>query len=350
MGTKSRGEENDPFAKPGERSSWSGTAKPPPPGPPLPPGSPGTAAGSRVTPTPVPPGPTPPTPPTSAPIATPPGAHGYPPPSAGSTMYPPPSPSTSWGASSSKNWMGITSLVLGVTCIGAGLLGAIFGHLGLAACKRGEANNRGLTLAGVIVNYSMFCLGLAGLVFALATAGDAGRPSTPTHTSGFATQNAEPTQGAGPTAEPTAAPTIDAAAGHPLDTSLAISRYWYDLTVGDCVSAFYAAEPDESGDYPFQDPTVVPCSEPHYGEVYALALIGGTEAPDDAVFQAHTAQLCEGPAFTDYVGVSDYFDSALYYDVLYPNPEAWKDGGHEMVCVVVEESGTTVGSLRDSGL
>jgi hypothetical protein len=248
--------------------------------------------------------------------------------------------------------MGITSLVLGVTCVGAGLLGAIFGHLGLAACKRGEANNRGLALAGVIVNYSMIGLGILGLVVFAVVGGDSGRPTTPAHTSGFATQNAEPTQSAEPTqgAEPTQAPAVDAAAGYTLDTSLAVSHYWYDLQVGDCVTSFYAAEPDASGEYPFQDPTVVPCSGPHYGEVYALASIGGPEAPNDAVFQAHTAQLCEGPAFADYVGVSDYFESSLYYDVLYPNAAAWSDGGNEMVCVVVEESGSTVGSLRGSGL
>ncbi len=255
-------------------------------------------------------------------------------------MYPPPPPAGNWGASSAKNWMGITSLVLGLTCIGAGLLGVIFGHMGLAACRRGEANNRGLALAGEIVNYSMIAQGLKRNVIAAVTGGDAGRPTTPTHTSGFATQNAEPT--------PTSA--FDVTEGHPLDTSLAISRYWYDLTVGDCVSDFYAAEPDANGDHPFTDPTVVPCSEPHYGEVFALALIGGTEAPSEAVFQAHIAQLCEGPAFANYVGVSDYYASSLYHDVLYPNPAAWKDGGHEMVCVVVEESGSTVGSLRGSGL
>jgi len=341
MGTKARGDENDPFAKPGGRKAWSGTAKPPPPGPPLPPGSPGVAAGPQFT-----PAPTPPTPPASAPVVTPSGAYSYPPPNGGTMYPPPPPPSASWGASSSKNWMGITSLVMGVTCIGAGLLGAIFGHLGLAACKRGEATNRGLALAGVIVNYSMLGIGLIGLAVALATGGDAGRSATPTHTSGFATQNAEPSQ----SAEPTGAPTADAAASHPLDTSLAISRYWYDLAIGDCVSSFYATEPDANGDYPFQDPTVVPCSEPHYGEVYALAMIGGTGAPDQAIFEAHEAQLCEGPAFADYVGVSDYYESSLYYDVLYPNPDAWKDGGREMVCVVVDESGSTVGSLRDSGL
>lgn len=340
MATKSRGDENDPFANQGGRASWSGTAQPPPPGPPLPPGSPGAMPDLPFAPTPIPPAP--PLPPASAgsaPIATPPGAHGYPAPSAGGTMYPPPPPSSSWGASSAKNWMGITSLVMGVTCIFAGLLGAIFGHMGLAACRRGEANNRGLALAGLIVNYSIIGLGLVGLAVTVAT-GDDGRSATPTHTSGFATQSAEPT----------ADPASDAAASHPLDSSLAISRYWYDLAVGNCISNFYAAEPDASGEYPFVDPVIVPCSEPHYGEVYALALIGGTEPPNDAVFQAHMAQLCEGSAFEAYVGVSDYFSSALYYDTLYPNPAAWKDGGNEMVCVLIDESGATVGSLKNSGL
>lgn len=252
-------------------------------------------------------------------------------------MYPPPPASSTWGASSAKNWMGITSLIL--ACIGGGLLGIVFGHMGLVACKRGEANNRGVALAGVIVNYSM--IGLLVMVLALVGVLSRSAPSaTPTHTSGFATQNAEATQ----------VPIADATEGHPLDTSLAISGYWYDLTIGECVSSFHASEPDASGEYPFQDPTVVPCSEPHYGEVYALATIGGTEAPNDAVFQAHTEQLCEGSAFADYVGVSDYFDSSLYYGVLYPNPSAWTDGGREMVCVVVDESGSTVGSLRGSGL
>ena len=343
MATKSRGDENDPFAHPGGSGSWSGTAQPPPPGPPLPPGSPGAMADPPFAPIASPPAPpVPPVPPASAgsaPIATPPGAYGYPAPSAGGIMYPPPPPSSSWGASSAKNWMGITSLVMGVTCIFAGLIGAIFGHMGLAACRRGEANNRGLALAGVIVNYSMIGLGLVGFAVSAAT-GDDGRSATPTHTSGFATQRAEPS----------VEPSFGAAASHPLDASLAVSSYWYDLAIGNCVSDFYAAEPDASGEYPFVDPVVVPCSESHYGEVYALALIGGTEPPNDAVFQAHMAQLCEGSAFEDYVGVSDYFSSALYYDTLYPSPEAWKDGGHEMVCVLVDESGSTVGSLKDSGL
>lgn len=66
-----------------------------------------------------------------------------------------------------KNWMNITSLalslsglVLGVTAIA----GIVFGHLGLAAVKRGEANNRSLGLAGLIVGYVLTCLFLLAII------------------------------------------------------------------------------------------------------------------------------------------------------------------------------------------
>jgi peptidyl-prolyl cis-trans isomerase B (cyclophilin B) len=62
-----------------------------------------------------------------------------------------------------KNWMNVASLalslsglILGVTAIA----GIVFGHLGLSAVKRGEANNRGLGLAGLIIGYVLTGLGL----------------------------------------------------------------------------------------------------------------------------------------------------------------------------------------------
>jgi len=320
MGARPPRDDSDPFASPKGRAGWSGTAQPPPPGPPLPPGSPGGAV---------------PPPPVS--IPSPPPPSGYP--SAGGYSSPPPPPSGGWGASDGKNWMGILSLVLGCTCVASGLIGAIFGHLGLAACKRGEANNPGIALAGVIVNYAV--IGLAVIGISIYVAGGGSSPSsTPTHTSGFATQGTEATQ----------TPESDDLASHPLDTTLSVSRYWYDLTVGDCVTNFYSDEEPVDGNYLYEDPTIVPCSEPHYGEVYALAGIGGVEPPSDETFQTHLEQLCQGSAFATYVGVSDYFESEIYYDVLYPSDLAWEDGGREMVCLLVEEDETTIGSLRGSGL
>jgi hypothetical protein len=62
-----------------------------------------------------------------------------------------------------KNWMNVASLalslsglILGITAIA----GIVFGHLGLSAVKRGEANNRSLGLAGLIIGYVLTGLGL----------------------------------------------------------------------------------------------------------------------------------------------------------------------------------------------
>ncbi|MDR1189346.1 MAG: DUF4190 domain-containing protein [Bifidobacteriaceae bacterium] len=59
-----------------------------------------------------------------------------------------------------KNGWGVASLILsiaGVTVIFSlfigSILGIIFGHLGLHAVRQGTANNRGVTLAGLIVGY-----------------------------------------------------------------------------------------------------------------------------------------------------------------------------------------------------
>ncbi|MFW7414158.1 DUF4190 domain-containing protein [Demequina sp. SO4-18] len=66
-----------------------------------------------------------------------------------------------------KNWMNITSLVLGIvglftwfTAIG----GIILGHMGRSAEKKGQADNGGLGLAGLIISYIVMVLGLIALV------------------------------------------------------------------------------------------------------------------------------------------------------------------------------------------
>ncbi|GIG53383.1 DUF4190 domain-containing protein [Demequina activiva] len=62
-----------------------------------------------------------------------------------------------------KNWMGIVSLVASLSTIVTGIgciAGIVFGHLGLNAAKNGEANNRGLSLAGLITGYVFLGIGL----------------------------------------------------------------------------------------------------------------------------------------------------------------------------------------------
>jgi len=108
------------------------------------------------------PGPPPPpgASPAAGPHATPPGYHsgsaqqpgGQPPVYPGQPgAYPyPPRPYYP------KTWMNIVALVTGLMCFGP--LAAIFGHLGVNAANRGEAEYKGMGTAGLILGY-------AGLAF-----------------------------------------------------------------------------------------------------------------------------------------------------------------------------------------
>ncbi|MEU6932219.1 DUF4190 domain-containing protein [Streptomyces sp. NPDC046385] len=102
------------------------------------------------------------------------GAYGYPtpapvPPATPSYGYPPASPYPSYGAGygqpgwqqSPSNGMGTTAMVLGIIAVAGfcmyglgivlGVLALIFGIIGMKKANRGEATNRGMALAGVIL-------------------------------------------------------------------------------------------------------------------------------------------------------------------------------------------------------
>lgn len=79
-------------------------------------------------------------------------------------------------ASTEKDWMGVTSLVLSLATLIVGFTwigGIIFGHMGLAAAKRGEASNRGIALAGTIIGWvfaGLTIIAIVGLVVFFAVA------------------------------------------------------------------------------------------------------------------------------------------------------------------------------------
>lgn len=62
------------------------------------------------------------------------------------------------GLAQSKNWMNVASLVLSLTGLVTGItaiLGIVFGHLGMQAAQRGEADNGGMGRAGLITGYGI---------------------------------------------------------------------------------------------------------------------------------------------------------------------------------------------------
>ena len=114
---------------------------------------------------------------------------------------------------------------------------------------------------------------------------------------------------------------------------------------GDCVVAPTAITTE------VKDLTVVPCSQPHQQEVYALApypLPAGTEKtaayPGEAVLKAFADGACLG-AFTAYVG-TDYRDSSLFFTYLLPSARGWQAGqDRDVTCVI-----TTTGAKRTSSV
>ncbi|MEU8760883.1 DUF4190 domain-containing protein [Streptomyces sp. NPDC048659] len=94
------------------------------------------------------------------------GAYGYPAPAAPPSYgYPPSSPYPAYGQpgwqQAPANGMGTTAMVLGIVAVVGfcfyglgvvlGVLALIFGIIGLKKVNRGEANNRGMAIAGIVL-------------------------------------------------------------------------------------------------------------------------------------------------------------------------------------------------------
>jgi hypothetical protein len=228
-------------------------------------------------------------------------------------------------ADSRRNWMGLTAFI--ASLLGGGLIAIVLGHLGLRAAARGKATNRATALAGTILGY----VGVVALGGALVATG--------------ALAGVFPLGSSVPQSSVTVTPL--APSGIPaVDSTLTVADRWFGLAIGDCVLEFdTGADP---ADPTIEKPEVVPCSGAHFGEVYAIAAIGGDTVPDDATFRLHSREVCAGPLFASYVGVEEYEDSGLLFDVLYPAERSWENGTHQMVCLLVEKGGSTTGSLKGS--
>ncbi|WP_156155772.1 DUF4190 domain-containing protein [Demequina phytophila] len=107
--------------------------------------------------------------PQAGPQATPPPAQPYAQPGAQQPGYaaapPPPAYQRPPGQAGAKTWMNITSFVTSI--LGLGLVGVIFGHLGVSASNRGEAELKGLGIAGLIIGYLQIVLGIIAIVIGI---------------------------------------------------------------------------------------------------------------------------------------------------------------------------------------
>lgn len=73
-------------------------------------------------------------------------------------------------ASKPKTWMNITSLITSI--LGMGLIGVIFGHLGVNAANKGQADLKGLGIAGLVLGYISIVAGIILTIVIVAAIGD----------------------------------------------------------------------------------------------------------------------------------------------------------------------------------
>ena len=269
------------------------------------------------------------------------------------TFAPPPEPpgpgySGSGVPSTAKNWKAIVALILWFVP-GGPLIGIFLAHGAVKAAKGGEATNKGLGIAALVVNY--FAVGAVALLILAAAVFEDWTPG----------QSNDGNQGSGlqPAVDASADKTADpddpdvpadeVDTTRVLDTSLETSEYWYGLRVGDCILDFYPPGAKDDEVLNVDGLEVVPCTEPHYGEVFVITAISGEDAPSDATYDYHLETICSGAPFEAYVG-AQWRDSALYYDSLYPADGWWHDGNHEFVCLLVEEDEESNQAFRDSGI
>lgn len=111
-----------------------------------------------------------------------------------------------------------------------------------------------------------------------------------------------------------------------------------DVRVGDCV-----ADLTESTRL-FTLP-VVPCEEPHIGEVYALFDLSLEEWPGEDVVFAEAEEGCvnELAAYS----MTAYNDVTVEIYYVHPTQATWRRGDREVICVTDYQDGPRTGPLRD---
>lgn len=136
---------------------------------------------------------------------------------------------------------------------------------------------------------------------------------------------------------PSSAPSRDAETGE--ITEKQDNADVFSLRVGDCMDTTNVGSQVSSL-------PVVPCSESHTDEAYyAFNLSGDTFPGDDAVgAEADARCIAE---FEGFVGKS-YEETELGYWPFIPTADSWSSGDREVLCLVADPYGETVGSLKGS--
>ncbi|MEW2416454.1 DUF4190 domain-containing protein [Streptomyces sp. NPDC046866] len=125
-----------------------------------------------------------------------------------------------------------------------------------------------------------------------------------------------------------------------------------DIRTGDCFDTggkLAQYNDDKDGGQGGSSVKIVPCTQPHEGEAYAVFRLDDGAYPGKDKVVSLAEQKCAGNELTDYVGKSAKLPETLEVFYYYPQSTTWIRGDREITCFIGNTSGPTTGSLRAAG-
>jgi hypothetical protein len=244
-----------------------------------------------------------------------------------------------------RNGLGTTALILGIIGVLTGIIpflfwvagilgiiGLILGLVGLSRGQRGEATNGTMALWGIITSAVAVVLSIVGLVIFVGVFAELGEEAAVVTESTVAPATESPTS---PAAETSPPPHVEETA-----PALGVEVDVYKLKVGDC---FIESQDDAEEEY-ITTVQIMPCSESHSDEVFALVTLPEGDFPGLDGIDSQAGESCEAE-FEGFVGLS-YQESDFDFWTITPDEEGWRAGDRSVVCVIYDPDSEVSESLR----
>ncbi|WP_433474603.1 DUF4190 domain-containing protein [Spirillospora sp. CA-142024] len=203
------------------------------------------------------------------------------------------------GSRSDKtNGLAIAAFVTGLLgCLG--ILGAILGAIALNQIGKKGGKGRGLAIAGIVLSCLWIVVGIAAFVLQGGDSSDDG--------------------GATPKVTQTKPEKVDA----------------QEMKVGHCINDNSGATSSTATDAPVEVESVkiVPCTQPHDGEVMAVFKLRQAVMPPEAQLQQLASTGCK--ARTQARINRDPAARGIANSYYYPTADSWKSGDRVVTCVAV---------------
>ncbi|MFD2793928.1 septum formation family protein [Promicromonospora vindobonensis] len=123
----------------------------------------------------------------------------------------------------------------------------------------------------------------------------------------------------------------------------------FEILKGDCIDLGALAGYDDHGEgekYEVESVPVVPCAEPHTGEVYAELVMEGDKFPGEKGMAKTFEDWCYAE-FEKFVGIS-YDESVYGYTGFYPTKDTWKLLDDRTLQCIVSSEEPVKGTLKDA--